>query len=241
MLGTVLDTLDDLQLADSTVVIFSSDHGELALEHNQFYKMSPFEASVRIPMIVAGPNVREGVEVDTLVSLVDLYPTLMDMARLPHSGALDGYSLCPELVGGPPEHPGWALSEYHDTSMCTGTFMLREGPWKHVVYVGYPSQLFNLDDDPNELHDLAPERPDVVAHMDELLRSIVDPEAVDRKVKAYDRASFRQWRADAVADGSYRAQMAHIYSGFDAMKEADADPWTDDDERLIVDWLAAGE
>jgi arylsulfatase K len=240
MLGSVLEAVDELDLGASPTIVFSSDHGELALEHNQFYKMSPFEGSVRVPLIVSGPSFGEGVEVETPVSLLDIYPTFADIGGFDRPDTLDGYSLVPELTGQPTEHPGWVLSEYHDSTMCTGTFMLREGPWKYIVYVGFRPQLFNIEDDPGELVDLADKHPDVIARMDALLRGVVDPEAVDAKVEAYDRACFTRWREDALADGTYRAQMAHIYSGFDDMEESDADPWTDDDERLIEAWLAAG-
>ena len=241
MVGRLLVALDGLGLRDSTYVIFSSDHGELAMEHRQFYKMSPYEASARVPLVISGPGVRTGVEIDTPVSLVDMYPTFMDIAAILRLDGLDGYSLMPELVGGETEHPGWALTEYHDSSCNTGMFMLREGPWKYVVYVGYPAQLFNLDDDPDEVHDFTPERPDVLERMDRRLREIVDYEAVDATVKAYDRASFREWRADRLADGTYHDLMARIFSGWDRCEEDGViEPWTDEDEQAIVTWLEEG-
>lgn len=245
MVGELVGAIEDCGLGDSTCVVFSSDHGELAMEHRQFYKMSPYEASVRVPLVVAGPGVQQGVAIDTPVSLVDVYPTLMDLIGAPRPDGLDGHSLMPELTGKPTEHPGWALSEYHDTSCSTGMLMLRgsgaqSAAWKYVAYVGYPSQLFNLDEDPDELHDYAPEHPDIVREMDRRLREIVDYEAVDRKVKAYDRASFRQWRQEQLAAGTYRAVMARIFSGWDDLRDGEGDPWTDEEERGIEDWLGMG-
>ena len=239
MTGELLAELDRCGLADSTVVIFSSDHGELAMEHGQFYKMSPFEASARVPLIVAGPGVRAGASVETLVSLVDIYPTLTDLIGAGRPAGLDGYSLAPALAGKPTEHPGWILSESHDT-LCTGTFMLRRGDWKYIVYVGQRPQLFNLADDPNELADRAATEPKVVTDMDRVLRSIVDYDAVDAKVKAYDRAAFAQWRDEHLASGDYRGLMARIFSGWDYPDQYPDDPWTDADEQIVESWLREG-
>ena len=69
--------------------------------------------------------------------------------------------------------------------------MLRRGPWKYIAYVGYEPMLFNLTEDPDEVRNLASSRPEVVRELDMQLRKIVDYPAVDAKVKAYDRDSFR--------------------------------------------------
>ncbi len=73
--------------------------------------------------------------------------------------------------------------------------------------------------------------------MDGLLRSIVDYEAVDAKVKAYDRASFAEWRAEMNSKGTYEPTMARIFAGWDGVKPEDAPPWTAQDEALIDEWL----
>ena len=129
------------------------------------------------------------------------------------------------------------LSEYHDSAVNTGNFMLRVGDWKYVVYVGQPPQLFDLKADPDELHNVAPTQAGVVRRIDGLLRSIVDYEAVDAKVKAYDRESFAQWRAEMKAEGTYEPTMARIFAGWDRVKAEDAPPWTAKDEALIEEWL----
>jgi len=154
MVGRLVEVLEELDLLESTCVIFSSDHGELALEHRQFYKMSMYEGSVRVPLIVTGPEVQRGNRIEDLVSLVDIYPTLMDMAGIGPPGGLDGCSLMPELADGASQRPDWVLSEFHDTTCNTGNFMLRRGDWKYIAYVGYEPQLFNLQTDPDEVHNL---------------------------------------------------------------------------------------
>ena len=115
--------------------------------------------------------------------------------------------------------------------------MLREGNWKYIAYVGYSPQLFNLDEDPWEIHDIAGKLPGKAKEMDSLLRQIVDYEAVDSKVKAYDKASFLKWRQECLESGDYNELMARIFSGWDGLAESDIEPWTEDDERLIESWL----
>lgn len=75
--GQVITALRDTGLLNNTVVIFTADHGELAMEHRQFYKMSMFEGSSHVPLVVMGPGLMSGLQVDQLVSLVDLYPTVL--------------------------------------------------------------------------------------------------------------------------------------------------------------------
>lgn len=237
MLGRLLAAVDDGGLAESTVVIFTSDHGEMAMEHRQWYKMSAYEPSAHIPLIVAGAGVRSGVEIETPVSLIDIYPTLMDLAGIGQPGGLDGRSILPELTGAPSSHPDWALLESHDTACKTGIFMLRRGDWKYIVHVGEWVQLFNLKDDPWEIHNLADERPETVAEMDALLRGIVDYEEVDARAKAYDKRSFIAWREEQRAAGTYEDQMARIHSGWDALPDDEVEPWTGEDEAQIEAWL----
>lgn len=237
MVGELLAAIKQQGLADSTYIIFSSDHGDNAMEHRQWYKMNLYESSARVPLIIAGPDVQKGAKIETPVSLVDIYPTLMDMARGRMLPGLDGRSLMPQLKGEKSNRRDWAFAEYHDTTVNTGSFMLRRGDWKYIAYVGYEPQLFNLRDDPDEIRNLAASRPDVVKEMDDRLRRIVDYPAVDAKVKAYDKASFRQWREETRADGTYEKLMAQLFSGWDGVPAAEIKPWTEKDEALIQQWL----
>lgn len=75
--GQVISALRETRLLNNTVVIFTADHGELAMEHRQFYKMSMFEGSSHVPLLVMGPALMSGLQVNQLVSLVDLYPTVL--------------------------------------------------------------------------------------------------------------------------------------------------------------------
>jgi len=224
--GELIKKLEDLELRDSTYVIFCSDHGDMQMEHNLTHKQCLFEGAVHVPLIIAGPGVRKGAVVNNLVSLVDLYPTLMDMASLPAPKGLDGRSLMPLLRGeSDPGRPDWVLSQYHGDYSDTGSFMLRQGDWKYIAWAGYEPQLFNLKDDPWEISNCARQRPDVVKKMDTNLGEVVDVEATDAKVKAYDKASFRQWRSEQ-NEKDYWDFMKNLYRGF-----------SDKDQRLIDEWI----
>ena len=168
-----------------------------------------------------------GHEVDALVSLVDLYPTFMDMAELDTPDDLDGVSLMPELVGKRADRPDRVLCQYHSRFANTGEFMLRQGDLKYVAYAGYALQLFNLAEDPEEVEDLATKRPELAGEMDRKLREIVAYEAIDARAKAYDKASFSAWREE-IGPTAYEEAMAGILPG-----------WSDVEREMTEAWLRA--
>jgi arylsulfatase K len=237
MVGLALQALRESGLAEDTYVIFSSDHGELALEHQLWYKMSMYEGAVRIPLIAAGPSIRKGAVIESPASLVDIYPTFAEMAGLPTPSGLDGRSLLPELRGGTSTRPDRVFAEYHDTACNTGTFMLRHGDWKYIACAGYTPQLFDLRHDAAELHNRASDRPEIAANMEAQLRQIVDYETVDARVKAYDQRCFRRWRQEQRSAGTYESSMARIYSGWDDIRDEQVRPWTAEDEARVVAWM----
>ena len=227
MLGQVLDTLEETGQLDDTYIIFASDHGEMNMEHRQTLKNAMYEASARVPLIVAGPGLQQGVVSNELVSLIDLFPTLMDMTGLDHPEGLDGVSLLPLCRGDASGRPGYVFSEYHSNFSNTGIAMWREGPWKYIHYAGYDPQLFNLHDDPEEMHNLAHSRPDVVQRLHARLESLVDVDAADVRAKADDRRNFLAWR-DSVTPAQYQQAMSNAHQGV----------WGPDDDKRLETWLS---
>ena len=75
--GEIILALRQLGLLQKTVVIYTADHGELAMEHRQFYKMSMYEASSHVPLLIMGPGIQANLQVSSVVSLVDIYPTML--------------------------------------------------------------------------------------------------------------------------------------------------------------------
>ncbi len=226
MVGRVVRAVDELGLRDSTYFIFTSDHGEMNMEHRQFLKNALYEGSARVPLIVTGPGVKKGAAVNDLVSLIDIYPTLMDMAGLGHPAGLEGTSLMPLLTGRASRRPDWVLSQYHSNMGNTGSFMLRRGSFKYIAYAGFEPQLFDLQADPEEMRNLAKTRPEVARDMENRLRGVIDYPAVDAKVKAFDKEQFRRWRATLTGE-KYHQSMAQVYLGWKPHEH----------EPLIAKWL----
>lgn len=238
MVGELIDEMDRLGLTENTYFIFSSDHGENNMEHRQFYKMNMYESSVRVPLVIAGPGIRQGVIVDNTVSLIDIYPKLLDFAKIPSPAGLDGQSLMPLLRGSTSESRNWAFAMLTGTSSNTTMFMLRKGDWKYIAYPGYEPQLFNLTDDPDEIYNLAPVEPQVVSQLDAQLHRIVDYKQVHARCIEYDKNSFIKWRRQVKAhpihlkeygadikNATYEQIMANCYIGFTDEHEAKLDKW----------------
>jgi choline-sulfatase len=191
-IGIVLDTLEEQGLADSTRVVYTSDHGDMMGEHGLWFKSCMYEGSVGIPMIVAGPDVPAGKVSRTGVSLIDVFPSALecvDVEREPEDADLPGVSLF-ELAGEPMRRTRAIYSEYHASASICGFFMIRGDRYKYVYYPGYPAQLFDLDNDPRERRDLAsdPAYADVVAQHHAMLLDVCDPDAVDARARADQKA-----------------------------------------------------
>ena len=239
MVGDVMSAVEESGMADETVVIFSSDHGELALEHQQYYKMSLFEGSARVPLVMKGPGIRAGCRIDTPVSLIDMAPTVCELAGLGKRECFDGESLLPAAGGEKADLRGWALASYSGVTSNTMSWMIRKGDYKLVVYEGYPSRLFNLVDDPGELNDIIQEEPGKAGELLEILDSRVDRKAVLDVWENWRKHNFAQFRRQAkrglYLDNSYnlrsnpssdyREIMNNVFTGWTAGDEARVDEW----------------
>ena len=177
--GRVLNALSAAGHADDTLVIYASDHGENLGNRGLWGKSVFYEDSAAIPMILAGPDVARGARCATPVSLVDIYPTVVNAAGgtlNEDETALPGTDLCALIDAAPKDRI--VFSEYHAAGSTSGGFMVRKRDWKLIYYAGHPPQLFNLAADPREMHDLAgqPETAAVQADLTEELRKITDPD-----------------------------------------------------------------
>lgn len=158
---------------ENTIIIYSSDHGEMLGDHGQWYKSVPYEASVHVPLIVAGPGVRQGETSAALVELIDIGATIADLAGVPASEAVpdrDARSFAGVLHGQAKdaEHRAVQSSELHDWRMVT------DGRWKLVVSGGGATgaeavRLYDLHADPNEQRSLVADHPQEVERLREHL------------------------------------------------------------------------
>jgi choline-sulfatase len=157
-LGQLLEALETVGLRDETVVIFTADHGEMLGERGQWYKMSFFEDSARIPLIVSAPQKFGPRRVGANVSLLDIVPTLAELAGVTvptGAGKLDGSSLMPLLSGDRASGNETVVGEYLAEGALAPVVMIRRGSSKFVSSPGDPDQLFDLVADPDELTNLA--------------------------------------------------------------------------------------
>jgi choline-sulfatase len=192
--GKVLAALERAGLAASTRVLYGTDHGENLGTRGLWQKSTLFEESAGIPLIMAGPDVPQGRSVDTPVTLVDAFPTILQAVGARPSKEdqdLPGASLMDIAKGAVRERS--ALSEYHAAASISGSFMVRRGRYKYIHYVGFQPMLFDLEADPRERRDLASEpafRP-VLEDYERELRRLLDPDAVDRQARA-DQARYME-------------------------------------------------
>jgi len=155
--GELIGQLDVGNLADDTIIVFTSDHGDMLCEKNMVQKRCFYEPSVRVPLVVVSPHTAlKGHVSRTPVSLLDIMPTILDLTGVgePEYPAGDGMSLSPILSG--TEQPGRAaFSEMHSEGVYATCFMVRKGKYKYVYIHGHDEQLFDLEKDPDEWDNLA--------------------------------------------------------------------------------------
>ena len=185
--GRVLGALEQGGLLDSTRIIYGSDHGENLGTRGLWAKSTLFEESAGIPLMMAGPDVPRGASVDTPVSLVDAFPTIIESVGAkpdPADAELPGRSLIAVAAGDKPQRA--VLSEYHASASISGSFMIRHGSYKYMHYTGFRPMLFDLAADPYEHHDLAddPAHASALADCEAALRKLLDPDAVERMARA---------------------------------------------------------
>jgi choline-sulfatase len=154
--GRVLDALQRLGLADRTIVVFTSDHGYHLHDHGLWQKQSLFERAARVPLVIAAPGMRgNGRATRALAELVDLYPTLADLAGLRAPAYLEGVSLSPLLAD-----PARTVKDAAFTQVRRGEahgFSIRTERWRCTAWDDgrQGEQLYDMQADPGETTNLA--------------------------------------------------------------------------------------
>ena len=189
-LGELRKTLEAAGIADDTIIVFTSDHGDMVGERGLWFKKNLFDPAIRVPLIIHRPGRRGLPRVTAPVSLVDLLPTLNELAGREAGtvGPTEGLSLVP-LLG--EDDPGrLTFAEHLDGATVAPRVMLRKGRYKIVHSEAYPTQLFDLEADPRELDDLAgdPGFADVLADMMDRVLATWDLGALRDSVMASQRA-----------------------------------------------------
>lgn len=177
--GQIMQAVEDSGIVDNTTVIYTSDHGDNVGARGLWGKSNMYEESAAIPLIMAGPDVPVGT-CDTPASLLDISATItkhFDADFQAAEGVSDLYS----ILTAPTNPERIIFSEYHAAGAVSGAFMLRKGQWKLIYYVGFPNELYDLENDPEELKNRAndPNCLDIIQELQAELQNICDPEATD--------------------------------------------------------------
>jgi choline-sulfatase len=204
-IGEVLGALRDAGLDGETIVVFTADHGEMLGERGLWYKMSFFEPSAHVPLVVWAPGRAPAGRVVEPVSLLDLAPTLLELVAHPRAeelaAELDGASLAPLLDGRAAARPAAVVAEYLAEGVNSPALMIRRGPHKFVSCGADPDQLYDLDADTHELVNLADRsaEEDLRAAFRDEVAARWDVDALERRVIESQRE--RHLVARALATG----------------------------------------
>jgi arylsulfatase A-like enzyme len=167
-IGRLLDTLKQTGQHDNTLIVFSADQGIAIGSHGLLGKQSLYDAAMKSPLIFAGPGISRG-ESNALVHLFDIYPTVCDLVGAARPEGIDGRSFKPVLDGQSKIARGELLLSYRDVQRS-----LRDQRWKLIRYPQVNvTQLFDLETDPDEMHNLADE-PAQAARIEQMLTRIKD-------------------------------------------------------------------
>lgn len=206
ILGDFLACMDRDGLLDDTIIVYASDHGELAGEHGLWFKNTYHEASVRVPLIISLPEHRRGElppsTIDEPVSLLDLFPTLCGLSGTPLPDGLDGIDLSSALrdAGGVPalgERLG-VITEHLTPFSGPGTEyrMIRSRRYKYVACRGCEDLAFDLEADPDEQHNLLATGPgEDGAELQRLRDVLLDGFDFDAAIEAMHEQSVAYHRA----------------------------------------------
>ncbi|WP_296419640.1 choline-sulfatase [Pseudooctadecabacter sp.] len=202
--GEILQTLEDTR--QEAIILFVSDHGDMLGDRGLWFKMSFFEGSARVPVMICAPAMPVGL-VETPVSNIDVTPTLCDLAGVSMDEVMpwtEGMSLVPLANG--VERTAPVAMEYAAEGSFSPLVCLRYGKWKYTRCLLDPDQLFDIEADPNELNNLA----NVEKHQGTLAQLRAKSE--DR----WDLAAF---------DAQVRESQARRWVVYEALRNGDYFPW----------------
>ncbi len=205
-IGEVMEALRGTRQEDDTIILFVSDHGDMLGERGLWFKMSFFEGSSRVPLMISAPAMKPGLVTEP-VSNIDVCPTLCDLAGVDMSEVMPwvaGESLVPSGQGAIRKSP--VAMEYAAEASYSPLVCLRHEHWKYTNCALDPEQLFDLDADPLELTNLA-EDP---AHKSTLERFRVEAAA--------------RWDLEAF-DAQVRESQARRWVVYEALREGGYYPW----------------
>lgn len=205
LVGGLVEALDSIGQLDNTYIVITSDHGEMLGERGMWYKFNPYEASIRVPLIVQGPGIKAGHKETALASLVDLLPTFTDIAS---GGDFDGYAAPVDgrsLLNLPAADSAQdkIFIEFNGEGLYAPAMIMIKGRYKLVHSRTDPKMLFDLRADPLELNNLAgdPAYADTLTEMFGEMQERWDEDDLDRRIRASQKK--RLFVQDAMKHGRF--------------------------------------
>ncbi len=236
MVGQLLDTLQLTRLADNTVIIVTADHGDMLGEHGLWFKKHFFDHCARVPLVINAPNRFAAKQCSDSVSLLDLLPSLCEIAGIDvaeHAPEpLDGESLLPFCAGETATKHGPVFGEITSESVPAPMFMVRDGDYKLIIGGGVEPVLYDLADDPQERQNVAEDDHliETRKRLEQLVKARWDVDALDAAI----RTSQRRRR---LVEAAHRAGPRPLWE----YRREDAQvPWLLRGEGLYNDWAWQG-
>ena len=211
-IGLILDALRANGLDENTIIVYSTDHGDMVGERELWMKRCFYEPSVKVPAIISWPEVLpQGVQCDRVMNVTDLNATILSALGAPQLPGSHGRNAIPMLRG---EDDNWddiAISEY---AIQEGSIqrMVRKDNWKFIYHHEEPAQLFDLSADPNELNDRSQDSDcaEIVSELSALVFADGwDPNHVRQRLKEKKRDTdlIRKWAENCPPEDQYRWDM----------------------------------
>jgi len=150
--GKMIETMEKKGLLEDTIIVFAGDNGLALGQHGLMGKQNLYDHSVRVPLIFAGPGIPQGEKINSLSYLLDIFPTLCDLTKTTKPQSIEGESLAPCF-----ENKKTRVREALYLAYGKSIRGITDGEYKLIEYACGESQLFNLSQDPLEMHNLAKE------------------------------------------------------------------------------------
>ena len=163
--GLMLDALEQRGQLDNTYVVFTSDHGEMLGDHGLYTKSVPYDGAVHIPLLVAGPGIAGGRASQALIELIDVHPTLCDLSGVPQQQNVDARSFAHILQDDPTEHRADKQHRAEIVTAIRNFRSLRTQRYALIENYNDVTELYDLQTDPHELHNIAAQHPDQVREL----------------------------------------------------------------------------
>jgi choline-sulfatase len=187
--GQIIDELERMNLLEDTMIIFTSDHGEMLGEHGMWFKRTFYDPSTKVPLIISYPDrYQNGKVVDDVVSLIDLSATILKIAEVPDGdkwiAEMDGNSFHALLDGHKKEWKSEAIIEYCGEGALRPMITLRAGRYKYVHVHGYEPLMYDLEKDPHETQNIVSnsDYESIAAELKSRIMNLYDLDELEKQV-----------------------------------------------------------